>query len=374
MSGSVARCWKAATMETFKEKVVVYAPYVRDGDSLVGLLNSRGHQAIGVTTLDDLVGHLNDDLGAVLMTEEALVQATWNGLLDAVRVQPSWSSYPFILLISQHRNAGQAEAVYGMFPPEVSNVMVLERPMSSTALISALRWAILGRRRQFVTRDHMHALEQHARHQKLLTRELAHRVKNTIAMLQSIVSQTMNPYPDILPVKELIIARFAALSRTHDLLLGTDFASADFPELVKRTLSVHDQCFEYAGPAIEISPQAALSFALVLHELATNSIKYGAFSEDAIGGAATLSWSVNKGEAGEKTFDFSWIERGGPPVVAPKRTGFGSRLIKSTLGALGDIEISYPEEGLEVRFSGPLKELTHSLVPLSEPDDEAVAG
>ncbi|RYG57998.1 MAG: sensor histidine kinase [Alphaproteobacteria bacterium] len=361
--------WRAAIMESAKETVVVYAPYARDGDSIVRLLTTHGHNAVTVTSLPTLVDHLNDDLGAVLMTEEALVQADWTVLLKAVSDQPSWSSYPFILLIGQHRSAGQTEAVYRLFPPEVANVMVLERPMSSTALLSALRWAVGGRRRQFVTRDHLSTLERNARHQKLLTRELAHRVKNTIAMLQSIVTQTMRHHSEMEPVRDLIIARFSALSRTHDLLLDTNFASADFPELVHRTLAVHDRRFEAEGPSIEISPQAALSFALVLHELATNAIKYGAFSEDAASGRVKLSWSINA-DSTPKSFEFSWIERGGPQVAAPERSGFGSRLIRTTLGALGSVETLYPPEGLEIRFSGSLTELTHSLVPVSVADDE----
>ncbi|MGV3576871.1 MAG: sensor histidine kinase [Devosia sp.] len=356
-------------MASYDEKVVVYAPHVRDGDSIIRLLNTRDHHAVGVTSLDGLVGHLDESLGAVLMTEEALVQSDWGALLDVIREQPSWSSYPFILLIGQHRSAGQTEAVYAMFPPEVGNVMVLERPMSTTALISALRWAIGGRRRQFVTRDHLVELERHARHQKLLTRELAHRVKNTIAMLQSIVMQTMRPYPELEAVRDLVIARFGALSRTHDLLLGTDFASADFLELVAGTLSIHEHAFETLGPSIQISPQAALSFALVLHELATNSIKYGAFSEETGSGSVRLTWSTEIAD-GTEMFAFAWIERGGPEVTAPTRSGFGSRLIRTTLGALGTFDIAYPADGLELRFTGELSHLTQAVVPISPRADE----
>jgi len=355
-------------MTTFEEKVVIYAPFARDGQSLLHLLNGRGHNALLVSSLDELVGHLDDNLGAVLMTEEALVQANWDSLLTAVRNQPSWSSYPFILLIGQHRTAGQSDAVYSLFPPEVGNVMVLERPMSSTALLSALRWVIGGRLRQFITRDHLQELERNARHQKLLTRELAHRVKNTIAVLQSIVTQTMRPHSDMTNVRDLIISRFSALSRTHDLLLGTDFASANFLELVDRTLSVHDRRFVADGPAIEVSPQAALSFALVLNELATNAIKYGAFSPEAQSGTVTLTWSVDG-----DTFAFDWIERGGPKVEAPTSTGFGSRLIGTTLGALGEVDIDYAEQGLTLQFSGPLAELTQSVVPLGTQNESPLS-
>jgi len=358
-------------MERAEEKVVVYAPFARDGASIVQLLVSHGHNALTVTSLTGLVDHLDDNLGAVLMTEEALVQSDWSALIAAAQEQPSWSAYPFILLIGQRRSVGQTEAVYGLFPHDVANVMVLERPMSTTALLSALRWAISGRHRQFVTRDHLRELERNTRHQNLMTRELAHRVKNTIAMLQSIVTQTMRPHPEMEGVRNRILDRFSALSRTHDLLLSTNFASADFPDLVQRTLSAHGRRFQASGPSLEVSPQAALSFALVLHELATNAIKYGAFSSSASTGTVELNWIVD--ESGEQeVFVFSWVERGGPRVAPPNQMGFGSRLIKTTLGALGQVEISYLEEGVEVRFSGLLSTLTYAVVPLAMGHEETV--
>ncbi len=346
-------------MARIDEKVVVYGPFARDGASTVQLLQVNGHNALTVTSLAGLVEHLNEDLGAVLMTEEALIQSDWSPLVKAVKEQPSWSAYPFILLIGQRRSAGQTEAVYGLFPPDVANVMVLERPMSTTALLSALRWAVSGRQRQFVTRDHLRELERYTRHQTLMTRELAHRVKNTIAMLQSIVSQTMAPHPEMEGVRNRILDRFSALSRTHDLLLSTDFSSADFPDLVDRTLMPHGRRFQATGPSLEVSPQAALSFALVLHELATNAIKYGAFSSSVATGMVELGWAV-EGAGDNKVFHFAWIERGGPKVVPPTRNGFGSRLIRTTLGALGTVETSFAEQGLEVKFRAALSALTHA--------------
>jgi len=342
-------------------KVVVYAPYAKDSASIVGLLRGEHFDTDTASSLADLVGHFGESLGAVLMSEEALVQADWSALLKAVHNQPTWSSYPFILLISQKRSAVQTEAVYRLFPPEVANVMVLERPMSSTALLSAVRWALAGRRRQFVTKSHLDELERRAQQQRLLTRELAHRVKNTIAMLQSIVGQTMRPHPEMADVQEQIVERFSALARTHDLLFSTDFQEAEFGELVRQTLSVHSRNFVIKGPAIHFSPQAALSFALVIHELATNSIKYGALSSDQ-SGQVDVMWEIQPGPNGDQ-LKFDWRESGGPPVSAPARKGFGSRLIRATLGGLGQSEISYAEEGFRLAFTGDLAGLAQSVTP-----------
>ncbi|RYG98281.1 MAG: sensor histidine kinase, partial [Alphaproteobacteria bacterium] len=192
-----------------------------------------------VGSFAELATALDDNVGAVLMTEEALLQADWSALTAAVASQPSWSSYPFVLLVSQRRNAVGAHAIYERLPREISNVMVLERPMGSAVLLSAVRWALGGRRRQFITRDHLAELERHSQQQRLMTRELAHRVKNTIAILQSIVTQTIRPHPEMQEVAGTILERFSALSRAHDLLLGNGFTSADFRDLVDRALVVH---------------------------------------------------------------------------------------------------------------------------------------
>ncbi|WEK03247.1 MAG: sensor histidine kinase [Candidatus Devosia phytovorans] len=344
------------------KRVIVYAPFAKDSKSLVDLLATKGLNALSVTSLSDVVKALGDDLGAVLMSEEALFQDDWSDLVEAVNAQPTWSSYPFILLIGQKRSSGQTEAVYKLFPLEVANVMVLERPMSSTALFSAVQWALAGRRRQFVTKNHLDELERNARLQRVMTRELAHRVKNTIAMLQSIVTQTLRPVSSLEDLQTRIVERFSALARTHDLLLNTDFQEADFRDLVLKTLNVHGQNFEVSGPAVRFSPQAALSFTLVIHELATNSIKYGALSQDGLGGKVDVSWKLQDA-GGVEQFSFYWKESGGPEVREPTAKGFGSRLVRATLGGLGTIEQIYPQEGFRLTFSGPLQGLTHSVVP-----------
>lgn len=339
------------------EHVLVFAPFGRDGESLVQLVKQQGLTADNIASLPVLAERLGDDTGAVVMTEEALAQQNWRALIEVVGRQPSWSAYPFILLIGQKRSHRHAEAVYSLLPAEVTNVVVLERPLGSATLLSAVRWALAGRRRQFVTKRHLEDLERISSQQRLMTRELAHRVKNTIAVLQSIVTQTMRPYEDMADVKNLIIERFAALARTHDLLLGKNFQSADFEELVQRTVSVHSGNFRLEGQKVALSPQASLSFALVLHELATNSVKYGALrSPD---GVVSVQWLIGSGDA----FQFRWREAGGPPVSPPSRSGFGTRLIRLTLSPLGRVDMRFEKTGFELDFQGPLQELTHAVVP-----------
>jgi two-component sensor histidine kinase len=333
--------------------VVVYAPFSRDSESISKLLAPHHIATHSVSSLSALVDRLGDDVGAVLMSEEALAQPNWRILADAINSQPSWSSYPFVLLVGQKR-FGNPETVYNVLPTELTNLIILERPMGSATLLSAVRWALAGRRRQLITRDHLQKLEENARQQAVLTRELAHRVKNTIAVLQSIVTQTMKPRADVNDLRATILARFAALARAHDLLLGTDFAAADFGELVNRSLEAHGERFIASGPQIDLSPQASLSFALVLHELGTNAAKYGSLRSPQ--GVVDVSWDVNG-----DTFAFQWQERGASGVQQPTRSGFGSRLIRSTLEGLGTLKLSYEPPGFQLALSAELDRLRHGV-------------
>jgi two-component sensor histidine kinase len=333
--------------------VLVYAPHPQDTESIVHVLRPKGVQTEEVCSLDRLARRLGEDVGCAVMSEEALAQADWGSLVEAINAQPNWSSYPFILLVGQKRFSNP-EAVHRALPSELTNLIILERPMGSTTLVSAVRWALAGRRRQFLTRDHLQKLEDHARQQAVLTRELAHRVKNTIAVLQSIVTQTMKSRSDVDGLRQIILARFAALGRAHDLLLGTDFAAADFGELVKRSTEIHPDKVSTSGPPIDLSPQASLSFALVLHELGTNAAKYGSLR--APGGSVDISWDVKGGK-----FHFRWSEIGNQTIVPPVKSGFGSRLIRSTLEGLGTIKTSYQPPGFRLVLSADLGRLQHGV-------------
>ena len=106
-----------------------------------------------------------------------------------------------------------------------------------------------------------------------------------------------------------------------------------------------------------LGPKATLSLSLLLHELATNAIKYGALSRET--GRVAVEWRIDRGGA-EPTFVVGWRERGGPPARAPTRRGFGSRLIGMGLVGTGGAKLDYGEEGLEAQFSAPLRTIEES--------------
>lgn len=193
--------------------------------------------------------------------------------------------------------------------------------------------------------------------QRILNRELSHRLKNTLAVVQAIASQTLRNVTDVEAAKEALAARLIALGKAHDILLSGESEGADFEAVLASALAIHDDRqpdrFRISGPAIELGAKAALSLALTLHELATNAVKYGALSVPA--GRVTVAWDVAL-EAGEPTVRMTWRESGGPRVVVPSRKGFGSRLIERGLvGAVGGtVSLDYEPAGLVCRLAAPL--------------------
>lgn len=348
-------------MQPLSETVHILAPSGRDAENIRATLAAHGLTGRPIASLAALAETLGDETGAILMTEDAAARGDWGGLVTAIEAQPAWSAYPFIFIVSRRQSMSEQMQLRRLVPVEIVNMITLERPMSSQSLVSAVRWALNGRRRQYQVRDHLLELEAAAQRQRLMTRELAHRVKNTIAVLQSIASQTLRRAGGLEDVERLLVERFAALARAHDLLLSTDFRRSDFRLLLDATLSVHmveEGRLRLQGPDVDFSPQAALTFALVVHELATNAMKYGALSRSS--GAIDIVWAV-EGNGGEPLFDFRWAEINDRPPPRAGSAGFGTRLIRASLGAIGEVSSTYAEKGLVLTFSAPLRALTHGV-------------
>jgi two-component sensor histidine kinase len=186
--------------------------------------------------------------------------------------------------------------------------------------------------------------------QRLLLDELNHRVKNTLATVQAIAQQTLRGATSPAQFAQAFEARLLALSQTHNALTDGRWRGAGLRQILDQELSPHGvERIELRGPDVHLPARMALALGLVFHELATNAAKYGALSTD---GRLALDWRVDDGR-----LRLDWRERGGPPVAAPHRRGFGSRLIERTLsGELGgEISLDYQPEGFSCRFSVPLE-------------------
>jgi two-component sensor histidine kinase len=204
-------------------------------------------------------------------------------------------------------------------------------------------------------REAFAALTESERRQRLLIDELNHRVKNTLATVQSVARQTAKSAGTMDEFRATFEARLLALSNTHNALTRGRWERASLRELLDQEFQPYPQeQVRLVGPDVDLSPRQALSLGMVIHELATNAAKYGALSRP--GGVVTVQALIGaRGEAGQLTL--LWTEEGGPATVRPSRMGFGSRLVQASARELGgEAELSFDAEGLVCRLCVPLEE------------------
>ncbi len=195
------------------------------------------------------------------------------------------------------------------------------------------------------------AAEEHLR---LMVLELNHRVKNNLATVQAIASQTLRGTESPRAMREALLRRLTALAAAHDILTREQWEGAGVAEVAAGVLGALDGAgarVRLDGPSLRLNSKAALALAMAFHELGTNALKYGALSHPA--GAVRLAWSID-GDPAALTLD--WSERGGPPVVEPASRGFGSRLLERGLAAElgGAVQMIFAPEGLRCALRAPL--------------------
>jgi two-component sensor histidine kinase len=191
---------------------------------------------------------------------------------------------------------------------------------------------------------------------ELLSRELSHRVKNSLAVVQALARRTGGRTVE--EFRQALDGRLGALAEAHGLLLADDWRSADLHELVGRAMAPYGAGdggrVRIDGEPVQVSAQQALSLSLVLHELGTNALKYGALS--AATGHVRIGWRVAT-DGGARVLRLRWEERGGPEVVQPTEDGFGSELIvrAAEYDLQGSSEIRWQREGLSFDLRFPVE-------------------
>lgn len=195
--------------------------------------------------------------------------------------------------------------------------------------------------------------------QRLLHAELEHRLKNNLAMVHSIVNQTLGAAADLPAGRRTLEKRLAAFARAHRLLTDGLDGETDILAVVESALEALDGergRAHVAGPALPVNSRASLALALMLHELATNAVKYGALSN--AGGRVQVDWRVEDAE-GKPSLRLTWRETGGPPVAPPQRQGFGSLLIQAgtASGTGGEVRLEYRPDGLWCELTAPLSRI-----------------
>ena len=186
---------------------------------------------------------------------------------------------------------------------------------------------------------------------RLLLDELNHRVKNTLAIVQSIAALTLRDI-DLL-AREGFEGRLMTLADAHNLLTERNWAGATLSDVLRaslRSLPPAEDRMHLAGPALTLQPRTAVALALAAHELAANAVKYGSLSNAA--GCIEIGWTADGGR-----FRLVWREVGGPPVGPPARSGFGTRMVRQALAAelRGEVTLDYLPEGLVCTIDGPVE-------------------
>lgn len=191
--------------------------------------------------------------------------------------------------------------------------------------------------------------------------ELNHRVKNTLATVQSIVWQAMRTTSDPKLVQEAIESRLSALSRSNDLLTRENWESAGLFNIIHDALEPFGlgggraERIAINGENIRFSPTSALALSIVFNELATNAVKYGALSNEA--GSILINWTMESTPAGNKLL-LRWQEKDGPPISAPSHVGFGSQVITRSLAdeLEGTVNLDFRSDGLVCAMTIPIAE------------------
>jgi len=194
--------------------------------------------------------------------------------------------------------------------------------------------------------------------QKLILEELHHRIKNTLATVSAIASQSLRNVPGAEHAQHAIEGRLLALGRAHDLLLQARWSSADLEKIVRGATEAFDNPdvpkFTIGGPHVRMTSGAVIAFAMTLNELCTNTTKFGALSVPA--GGVEIAWRL---DPSAQRLHFTWTEKNGPAVRAPNKRSFGTRLIE-TLGKQlkGEVQLTYEPSGFVYAFDVPLAFLT----------------
>lgn len=193
-------------------------------------------------------------------------------------------------------------------------------------------------------------------HRQLLVNELNHRVKNTLATVQSIAKQSLRNAGVDLSVRDALEGRLMAIAATHNVLTDQNWSAASLRQIVDGSVapySANPSQLTITGQDLQVSPKPAVVMALAFHELAINALKYGALS--APSGHVDIRWSIQSGDQ----LYIEWAERGGPAVRPPERRGFGSRIVELALpNELGGaVKVDYRADGLRCSIRSPLAAL-----------------
>ena len=337
--------------------------YMLEGaDRPCSILIEQLQQGAAVLGTDGSISYCNSSLAELLrVPHEKLIGAPLHGYVAAEQ-----RAYFQTFLRAERARQGEGEINFergdGTLVPVRITVSAMARDrdgavgLTITDLTTERHYAELIAANQALRASEAR-LRAEEDHRNLLIGELTHRVKNTLAVVQSMAHHSMRDTGTFAEAVAAFEARLFALSSAHDLLISGSWRGAEMQALVAAVISpFHGSSsksrISIEGPEIFIHPNAAIAFSMILHELATNATKYGSLSGAT--GSVELSWEVPQDD--QQTLQLRWTESGGPPVEMPRRKGFGSQLIEQGIApnVSGAVRLLFAREGLVCTIDAPL--------------------
>ena len=267
--------------------------------------------------------------------------------------------FPFVLVAALFMNWSQAMAVT-LLSAVTANFLFMEPRFTFFAtqsdsigtvffIIAATMIVAVGQTLRRAVRE----LEQSRTREAHLNRELQHRVKNTLAVVQGLATQTFRPVPGAGEPLDKLHGRIRALAEANEILRHGQWEEGRLPELAVRALEPFNSkgALDLVGPECSLPEESCVPLVLALHELATNAVKYGALSTES--GTVQLSWKTLSAGNGETGLQLRWQETGGPSVARPENRGLGAKLLRPQPG-LDDVKVTFESTGVEceIRLAG----------------------
>ena len=368
----------------------------------VDIVEDAGFTAVEAINADEALAILEKRSDISLLFSDIQMPGTMDGLMLAYAVHARWPSIKIILVSGQIKLSDADKPANSVFfekplvvkqmiselramvgagaldiVPEVVLPVAVDAPRE-TAPVDALRPAtqedltaendtlrlLLERAgidaKVLLAQAGIDAKEREAadKLQALILEELHHRIKNTLATVTAIASQSLRTATSLEHAQLAIEGRLVALGRAHDLLLQVSWASAGLVDTIRGAIEPYESKeaarFSIDGPDLGITPNAAIALAMTLNELCTNTTKFGALSVP--GGRIRIAWSI---EEQSQRLRLTWTEVGGPEVAAPRRRSFGTRMMEALGGQLnGQVQLAYQPTGFVYSLDVPLSAVT----------------
>ena len=321
---------------------------LRESEQRFRLMSEHAPVMIWMSHPDGSCLHLNHMLRTFWnVEEEAVAEFNWRSMMhpdDADAI---------VAAMTQALEVHQQVSLKGRFSNAAGEWRVLQTDARPRFATSGQFLGMIGVNVDITDRERADAQRE------LLLAELNHRVKNTLAVVQAIAHLTLKN-TDLDKARVAFDGRLAALAAAHNLLTQANWESASLTQIVRDLLPAHGTNADRlvtSGPRVLLPPKQALAITMALHELFTNAVKYGSFSNER--GQIELEWRVSDGP--EPRLKIVWRERGGPAVVPPDHKGFGSMLLERTLALDldGEVVTEFQSEGLVCTIEAPIPSVQH---------------